>query len=416
MKNGMKFIIFLGDGMSDLPIAELNGQTPLMVARTPNLDRMVRDGVGGWSLNTPPGFYPGSDIANLGVLGYDVGKSYTGRSPLEAAAMGVELDANDMAFRCNLVSLSANFTIMEDFSADHIPTDQATQIIAYLNQNLASEHFQFYPGVSYRHLLVWRNYRSHGTEESATTDGQALTCVAPHDISDQAIHDHMPSGPNSAPIEQLMRASWEILADHPVNQERKKRQEKSANSIWLWGHGKKPTLASFQSRFGVSGGIISAVDLMRGIAAHIGFEAIHVPGATGWIDTDYEGKARACLEGLTRHDLIFVHVESPDEAGHAGRLDYKIQAIEDFDQRLVGPVLAAMESRGPFRAIALPDHPTPIASKTHNSDPVPFALYGAGIKPDTNTVYDERLLKSGSLVFDPGTKMMRALINPKNIC
>ena len=412
MENGMKFIIFLGDGMSDRPIEELNGQTPLMVARTPHLDRMVRDGVGGWSRNTPPGFYPGSDIANLGVLGYDVGESYTGRSPLEAAAMGVDLDANDMAFRCNLVSLSPDFTVMEDFSADHISTDQATQIIDYLNQRLASEPFQFYPGVSYRHLLVWRNYRVRGVVPDETAGGQALTCVAPHDISDQPIHGHLPSGPNAAPIEQLMRASWEILADHPVNQARKKRQEKPANSIWLWGHGGKPSLDTFQSRFGVSGGIISAVDLMRGIAAHIGFEALHVPGATGWIDTNYEGKARACIEGLARHDLMFVHVESPDEAGHAGRLDYKIQAIEDFDRRLVGPVLEAMASRGgPFRAIALPDHPTPIASKTHNSDPVPFALYGVGVQPDANRVYDERLLESGSLAFDPGTKMVRALID-----
>ena len=406
----MKFIIFLGDGMSDRPMEELNGQTPLMTARIPNLDRMVRDGVGGWSRNTPPGFYPGSDIANLGVLGYDVAQSYTGRSPLEAAAMGVLLGPHDLAFRCNLVSLSSDFTVMEDFSAGHIPTDEATRIITHLNQHLASEQFQFYPGVSYRHLLVWKNHDLH----SATTDGaavdQALACTAPHDISDQPIHSHFPTGTDAPPIERLMRASWEILADHPVNQERQKRQRPSANSIWLWGHGKKPTLDPFHTLFGVSGGMISAVDLMRGIASHIGLESIHVPGATGWIDTDYEGKARACLEGLTRHDLMFVHVESPDEAGHAGRLDYKVQAIEDFDRRLVGPVLEAMEKRGPFRAIALPDHPTPIASKTHNSDPVPFALYGAGIQPDANTVYNENLLQSGSLVFDPGTKMMRTLL------
>ncbi|MBF0460096.1 MAG: cofactor-independent phosphoglycerate mutase [Magnetococcales bacterium] len=394
----MKFVIFLGDGMSDRPMAELDGRTPLMVARTPNLDRMVRDGVGGWSRNTPAGFYPGSDVANLGVLGYDVAQSYTGRSPLEAAAMGVVLGERDVAFRCNLVSLSPDCTVMEDFSAGHIPTDQAAELIDYLNQNLASGWCQFYPGVSYRHLLVWRD------------GGSAVHCVAPHDIADQTIQEHLPTGLNAAPVVQLMRASWPLLADHPVNRARQERGEKPANSIWLWGQGKKPELEQFQDRFGYSGGMISAVDLMRGIALHIGFEPIQVPGATGWIDTNYEGKARACIEGLTRHDLMFVHVESPDEAGHAGRLDYKIQAIEDFDRRLVGPVLAALAAQGDFRAIALPDHPTPIAIRTHNADPVPFALYGTGIVPDGNTAYDERLLETGSLVFDPGTRMMRTLL------
>ncbi|MBF0582941.1 MAG: cofactor-independent phosphoglycerate mutase [Magnetococcales bacterium] len=394
----MKFIIFLGDGMSDQPMAELEGRTPLMVAQTPNLDRMVRDGVGGWSLNTPAGYYPGSDIANLGVLGYDVTQSYTGRSPLEAAAMGVELGDRDVAFRCNLVSLSTGFTHMEDFSAGHIATAQAAEIIAHLNKTLASAQFQFYPGVSYRHLLVWRN------------GSDAVQCVAPHDIADLAIQPHLPTGPAAAPIVQLMQASWSQLADHPVNQARRSRGEKPANSIWLWGQGKKPELEPFQARFALSGGMISAVDLMRGIAKHIGFEVIHVPGATGWIDTDYEGKAQACIEGLKRHDLIFVHVESPDEAGHAGRLDYKIQAIEDFDRRLVGPVLTAMEAQGNFRAVALPDHPTPVASRTHTSERVPFALYGTGIAPDNNTTYDERLLETASLTFDPGTRLIRTLI------
>lgn len=416
MESTMKFILFLGDGMSDLPVAELDGKTPLMVADTPNMDRMVREGVGGWSRNTPDGFYPGSDIANLGVLGYDVRESYTGRSPLEAAAMGVTLGPSDMAFRCNLVSLSDDFGIMEDFSAAHIPTDQATHLISYLNQQLGSDLFQFYPGVSYRHLLVWRDYRAHSKASLPMPDHEAIRCVAPHDISDQSIGGHLPSGVDAGPIERLVRASWKVLSDHPINHARRKGGERPANSIWLWGHGKKPTLTSFKKRFGLSGGMISAVDLMRGIAANIGFETLHVPGATGWIDTDYEGKAQACLEGLTRHDVMFVHVESPDEAGHAGRLDYKIQAIEDFDKRLVGPVLDAMASRGgAFRAIALPDHPTPVATKTHNADPVPFALYGSGVRTDDNTVYDERLLQSGSLHFDPGIKMMRALLSTGGI-
>ena len=394
----MKFIVFLGDGMSDRPMPELGGRTPLMVAHTPNLDHMVRSGLGGWSLNTPTGFYPGSDVANLGVLGYDVTRSYTGRSPLEAAAMGVELKPDDVAFRCNLVSLSADHTIMEDFSADHIATAEAAEIIAYLNKALATTDFRFHAGVSYRHLLVW-----HG-------GGDVLQCVAPHDISDRPIAGHLPSGRDAAPIAELIQKSWSLLAAHPINQSRLAAGKKAANSIWLWGHGGKPALIPFRDRFGLSGGMISAVDLMRGIAFHIGFEVFNVPGATGWIDTDYGAKARACLEGLARHDLMFVHVESPDEAGHAGRLDYKIKAIEDFDAKLVGPVLEEVSEMGPFRAVSLPDHPTPVATKTHNSDPVPFAMFGEGVLPDGNRTYDEGLLKTASLSFDPGTGLMSAFI------
>ncbi len=395
----MKFIVFLGDGMSDRPLPGLDGRTPLMAAKTPNLDRMVREGVGGWSLNTPEGYYPGSDVANLGVLGYDVTRCYTGRSPLEAAAMGVDLGEADVAFRCNLVNLGDDYSVMGDFSAGHISTPEAAGLIDHLNRELGDERFQFHPGVSYRHLLVWKN------------GGADLTCTAPHDISDRPIVGHLPSGKDAAPIGALMRASWKCLADHPINQKRVAAGKVAANSIWLWGHGGKPALTPFKDRFGLSGGIISAVDLMRGIAAHIGFEAIHVPGATGWIDTNYAGKARACLDGLTRHDILFVHVESPDEAGHAGRLDYKIQAIEDFDAQVVGPVLAGMAARGPFRAIALPDHPTPISTKTHNSDPVPLALFGAGVIPDGNSAYDERLLETGSISFNPGSSMMEKFIS-----
>lgn len=390
----MKFVIFLGDGMSDRPLDTLNGRTPLMAAHTPNLDRMVREGIGGWTLNTPTGHYPGSDIANLGVLGYDITKSYTGRSPLEAAAMGVELGPKDVAFRCNLVTLSSDFTIMEDFSADHISTHEAAELVVTLNEKLASGSFQFYPGVSYRHLLVWRD------------GGDQITNVPPHDISDRPIAGSLPTGPDAEPVNALMRASWTFLSDHPINRQRIASGKKPANSIWLWGHGKKPFLPVFRDLFGKTGGIISAVDLMRGIAAHIGFDVLHVPGATGWIDTDYEGKAAACLRGLEKHDLMFVHVESPDEAGHAGRLDYKMQAIEDFDARLVGPVLAALSQTGPFRALALPDHPTPLATKTHDPGPVPFAMLGTGLLPDDNLTYDERLLTTGSLTFDPGTKLM----------
>ncbi|MBF0284009.1 MAG: cofactor-independent phosphoglycerate mutase [Magnetococcales bacterium] len=382
--------------MSGAPLPELGGRTTLMAARTPHLDRMVARGIGGWSLNTPAGFYPGSDIANLGVLGYDVRQSYSGRSPLEAAAMGVSLAPEDVAFRCNLVTLREDFQVMDDFSAGHITSEEAAELIRFVDERLGTAALRFHPGVSYRHLLVW-----HGGRDGA------LRCVPPHEITDRPVAGSLPEGADAEPILALMRASWALLADHPINRSRVERGLKPANSLWLWGFGRKPRLTPFQERYGLSGGMISAVDLMRGIAVHLGMEVFLVEGATGWIDTNYEGKAAACLAGLERHDLMFVHVESPDEAGHAGRVDYKIKAMEDFDARLVGPVLAALEARGtPFRAVALPDHPTPVALKTHTSDPVPFAMMGEGIVPDDNTAYDEGLLRTASRHFDPGIQLM----------
>ncbi|HIJ84568.1 MAG TPA: cofactor-independent phosphoglycerate mutase [Magnetococcales bacterium] len=399
----MKYVVLLGDGMSDKPVPELSGRTPLMAAHTPNLDRMVRDGVGGWSLNTPKGYYPGSDVANLGVLGYDVTQGYTGRSPLEAAAMGVVLGTHDLALRCNLVTLDEHFGRMVDFSAGHISTTEAAVLVSFLDRELGTEAFRFYPGVSYRHLLVWQGGRDD------------MKTVPPHDISDQLVHDYLPSGPDAAAIRILMEKSQGILWDHKINRARIADGKKPANSVWLWGQGRKPRLPLFTDLHGKTGGMISAVDLMQGIAAHIGFERFTVPGATGWLDTHYEGKVAACLEGLRRHDLMFVHVEAPDEAGHEGRLDYKIQAIEDFDRRLVGPILAELEKVGNFRVLALPDHPTPVASRTHNSDPVPFALVGEGVLRDGNSVYDESLLTKGTLFFDPGYRLMSAFLGPQPI-
>jgi len=395
----MKYVVFIGDGMSDEPLAELGGKTPLMVALTPNLDRMVREGIGGWCQITPDGYSPGSDVANLGVLGYDVTNCYTGRSPLEAAAMGVELDAADVAFRCNLVTLSNDFKVMADFSAGHVTTNEAAELIRFVDERLGTDMLRFYPGVSYRHLMVWRD---------GITD---MKCTPPHDISDRPILEHLPTGEGAETILGLMQASWDILADHPVNQSRVARGLKPANSLWLWGQGRRPVIESFERRFRKRGGMISAVDLLKGIAVNIGFENIAVKGATGWIDTNYRGKAAACIDGLKRHDLMCVHVESPDEAGHAGRVDYKIQAIEDFDQKIVGPVLDYLASHGDYRAVACPDHPTPVALKTHTRDPIPFAMCGTGIHADGNDAYDERLLTRGSRSFEPGHRMMEFMLN-----
>ncbi len=394
----MKYAVFVGDGMSDEPMAELDGKTPLMVAHTPNLDRMVRTGIGGWCQITPPGYSPGSDVANLGVLGYDVSTCYTGRSPLEAAAMGVELGAADVAFRCNLVTLDDDFSVMGDFSAGHITTEEAAELIRFVDERLGTDTLRFHPGVSYRHLLVW----------SGGVTG--MECTPPHDISDRPVADYLPKGEGADTVLGLMRESWRILADHPVNLSRAERGLKPANSLWLWGQGRRPAVESFESRFGKRGGMISAVDLLKGIAVNIGFERFEVEGATGWIDTNYDGKAAACIEGLRRHDIMCVHVESPDEAGHAGRLDYKIKAIEDFDAKIVGPVLDYLESQGEYRAVACPDHPTPVALKTHTRAPIPFAMCGTGIAPDANVAYDERLLDAGSVSFDPGHRMMAFML------
>ena len=395
----MKYVVFVGDGMSDEPMAELGGKTPLMVAGTPNLDRMVREGIGGWSRITPEGYAPGSDVANMGVLGYDVSTCYTGRSPLEAAAMGVDLADEDVAFRCNLVTLRDEFSVMEDFSAGHVTTEEAAELIHFVGERLGTEALNFYPGVSYRHLLVWKG----GTA--------AMRCTPPHDISDRQVAGHLPEGEAADTLIGLMRESWRMLADHPVNQTRIRRGLKPANSLWLWGQGRRPQIESFEHRYGKRGGMISAVDLLKGIAFNIGFESIEVEGATGWIDTNYAGKAAACIDGLQRHDIMCVHVESPDEAGHAGRLDYKIKAIEDFDQKIVGPVLDYLATQGDYRALACPDHPTPVALKTHTREPVPFAMCGTDITADTNEAYDERLLSNGSVSFDPGYGMMEFMLN-----
>lgn len=394
----MKYVVLVGDGMSDEPMAELDGKTPLMVANTPNLDSMVREGIGGWCQITPDGYSPGSDVANLGVLGYDVATCYTGRSPLEAAAMGVELGEDDVAFRCNLVTLDDDFSVMGDFSAGHITTEEAAELIHFVDERLGADALRFHPGVSYRHLLVWNE---------GLTD---MECTPPHDISDRPVAGYLPKGEGADIVLGLMRDSWDILAGHPVNRSRLARGLKPANSLWLWGQGRRPAVESFSSRFGKRGGMISAVDLLKGIAVNIGFERFEVVGATGWIDTNYDGKAAACIEGLKRHDLMCVHVESPDEAGHAGRLDYKIQAIEDFDAKIVGPVLDYLAGQGEFRAVACPDHPTPVALKTHTRAPIPFAMCGTGIAPDANSAYDEQLLDAGSVSFDPGYRMMAFML------
>ncbi|MFQ5735834.1 MAG: cofactor-independent phosphoglycerate mutase [Thermodesulfobacteriota bacterium] len=361
----MKNVILIGDGMADNPIDELGGRTPLGFAHTPHLDSMASMGKLGLFATVPPGYAPGSDVANLSVLGYDPRKYYTGRAPLEAASIGVKLEEGDVAFRCNLVTLveKDGAVVMDDYSAGHISTEEATEIIEALAKVLATQGVRLYAGTGYRHLLVWKN----------GPKGELKT-TPPHDISDRSIEGFLPAGDGAEKLLELIELSQEVLLGLDVNKDRVAAGKKPASSIWLWGQGTAPLMPTIKQRFGVDGAIISAVDLMKGIGIYAGLEVLNVPGATGYIDTNYEGKVEFALSVLERKDFVVVHVEAPDEAGHQGNLEHKVQAIEDFDMKIVGPVLEGIEKYREYRVLALPDHPTPLALKTHTSDPVPFVL------------------------------------------
>jgi 2,3-bisphosphoglycerate-independent phosphoglycerate mutase len=359
----MKYIILLGDGMADYPIDSLNGKTPLEYAHTPNMDRMAAQGNLSLIDTIPPGLAPGSDVANMAVLGYDSRSFYSGRAPLEAANMGVALAPDDVAFRCNLVTLSdSSEPVMEDFTAGHISSNDAARIIKDLDLALGSKEFSFHPGVGYRHLLVW-----HGGE-------LGMKVTPPHDITGKKIAPWLPSGTGADVISRLMDLSRKVLADHPVNNERVARGAKPATSVWLWGQGRAPKIEKFTDRFHLTGGMISAVDLLNGIGIYAGLEVLKVEGATGYTDTNYLGKAQKALEALQRLDFVFLHVEAPDEMGHEGNLQGKIKAIEDFDDKVVGTALKGLPGLGEYRVAVLSDHPTPIVLKTHIADPSPVAF------------------------------------------
>lgn len=393
----MKIIVLLGDGMSDEPCAELDGKTPLQAAQTPNMDKMAQAGQVGLAHTVPDGLPPGSDVANLSVFGYDPRTCYTGRSPLEAISMGVQLGPHDVAFRMNLVTLTPHNgkIYMEDFSAGHIGSEESHQLVATLQAELGDERFEFHSGVGYRHLLVWRNGKD------------AMTATPPHDISGKKVLEYLPQGDGADELINLMNSSQMVLHNHPINKQRKERDELPATSIWLWGHGKSPVLQPYQEKFGLSGAVISAVDLMKGIGLCAGLEVINVPGATGYIDTNYKGKAEAALVALERLDFVYVHVEAPDEASHSGNLQHKIKAIEDFDQLVVGTVLAGADRFDDLRIICCPDHPTPVQKMTHTSDPVPFIVYRCGQQNGNGaTAYDEAQAKATGLVLAEGYQLM----------
>jgi len=325
----MKYVVLLGDGMADRPISALQGRTPLQAASTPNMDMLARQGRSGLARTVPDGFPPGSDVANLSVMGYLPQKYYTGRAPLEAAAMGVRLGQEDIAFRCNFVTVEGG--IMSDYSAGHITSEEGSDLIDALKPLMPEQ--RLYAGVSYRNLLVLKA-------------GAKAVCTPPHDISDQVIDGHLPRGQDADLLIELMQAAKPVLAKHPVNLKRIAEGKKPANMIWLWGQGPRPAMPTFQELYGLKGAMISAVDLLRGIGKYAGLEVVEVPGATGNIDTNYEGKVEAALSALNTLDFVYLHVEAPDEAGHEGKMDEKIRAIELFDERVVGPVIEGLCRRG----------------------------------------------------------------------
>jgi 2,3-bisphosphoglycerate-independent phosphoglycerate mutase len=394
----VKYIILVGDGMSDYPLEELDGKTPLMVAKTPHMDFLARHGILGRVQTIPTGFPPGSDVANLSLLGYDPRVFYTGRAPLEAASLKLSLETGDVAFRCNLVTLreEGGEFIMDDFSAGHISSEDAREIIQSVHKQLGKKTISFYPGVSYRHIMVWKG----GKVEFETTP--------PHDITGRKISTHLPYGSGSETVIELMEKSRRILARHPVNERLRRTGKKPANSIWLWGQGKPLAIPSFMEKYHCSGSVISAVDLIKGIGISAGLESISVPGATGYLDTNYRGKAEYAIKSLRERDFVFVHVEAPDEAAHNGSIEDKIKAIEAFDEKVVGTVVEKVKEFSSFRIMVLPDHATPTRLMTHASDPVPFVIYPPinDSGPDTLQSYDEFSARKSDLFIAPGYKLM----------
>ena len=393
----MKYVILVGDGMADRPISELNGRTPLRAAQTPHLDSLAARGRLGTAVTIPPAApEAGSDVGNLSILGYDPLQHACGRGPLEAANMGVALSPEDVAFRCNLVTRDGD--VMADYSAGHITSEEAGELIRTVGAELGRRGLEFHPGVSYRHLLVWRG------------GPVGAVCHPPHDFSGGSIAAHWPSGPGAEVLGRLIEESWAMLENHPVNRDRRTRGLAPANSIWFWGQGRPPRLRTLPERFGRKGFVISAVDLVNGLGRLVGLDVVRVPGATGYLDSDLAGKAAAALQALADHDLAYVHVEAPDEASHEGSLAKKIQAIELFDAQVVGPILQGLPALGPHRVLVMPDHPTPLAVRTHTREPVPFAIFDSREERNAGRGFCEEEAAQGEWRGIPGPKVIELLL------
>jgi 2,3-bisphosphoglycerate-independent phosphoglycerate mutase len=403
----MKYAIIIPDGCADEPQESLGGKTPLQAAHKPHMDRIARTGFVGRSNNVPEPLTPASDVATLSLFGYDPLVVYTGRAPLETAAMGIRLGPDDWAIRCNLLTIE-NET-MRDFTAGHIGNDEGRQLIETLQRTLGGPlpggagSLEFHAGVSYRNILVYRANRA------APFSGETKT-QPPHDIPDRPIADHLPKGPGGDLLKSLMERSRAVLRDHPVNQARQSAGKPAATQIWLWGQGKAPSLRPFAEVYGKRGAILSAVDLVRGVGVLLGWKRIDVPGATGYLDTDYAAKGRYGVAALADHDLVCVHVEAPDEASHEGRGDAKVKALEQIDQHIVGPLLEALPKYGNWRILVSPDHRTPLRTRAHAYGMVPFAMAGTGITPKGQASYDESVAEKSDVAFEKGHELMRRFL------
>ncbi len=403
----MKYIIILADGCSDYPIAKLGGKTPLMAANTPNIDALCAKSRCGLLKTVPDDMPPGSEIANMAVLGYDVHEVYQGRGVLEAASMGVDLKDDDLAMRCNLICID-EYGRIKNHSAGHITTEESHQLIDFLNDKLSAPEHKFHPGVSYRHLFV------------VNKGSNAVKCTPPHDVPGTAYRDVLvkateSNGEQTADLlNKLILSSQALLADHPVNKTRITAGKDPANSVWFWSPGYRPKMKTFMELYGKTGAVISAVDLIYGIGAYAGFEAIKVPGSTGLYNTNYEGKAEAAVNALKHVDLVYLHIEASDEAGHEGDVDLKVKTLEYLDQRVVKYIVEQTEkSSEPFAIAILPDHPTPCDLRTHVHDPVPFMIYHPGTQPDSVKQYDEESVKNGYYGLLKGDGFIKALLNHK---
>lgn len=396
----MKYVVVLCDGMADYPVPALGGKTPMMVAKKPHIDALAAKAEVGLVRTVAPGLKPGSDVANMSVLGFDPHRFYTGRSPLEAASIGIDMKDSDVSLRTNLVTLSDKGEpfadkVIEDYCADDISTEEAHQLIEAVQAAFGGGEYDFYTGVSYRHCLIW-----HG----GTTELGNMT--PPHDITGKVIGPHLSTAETARPLLEMMEKSFDLLKDHPVNKARVAAGRRPANCIWLWGEGKRPALQPFEALYGIKGGMVSAVDLLKGIANCAGMEVAEVPGATGYIDTDFEGKAKAALDLLTRNDLVYVHFEAPDECGHRNEPENKVKAIEMIDSRVLPILEEGLEQYEDYKILLLPDHPTPIVTRTHASDPVPYLLYQKSARKTGVDTINEETAKATGIYMENGPAMM----------
>ena len=398
----MKYAIVIPDGCSDLPMEELGGKTPLQVANIPYMDKVAQLGMVAQTDNVPKHFPAGSEVANMTLFGYDPNVYFTGRAPIEAAAQGIQLGEHDWAVRCNLVTILDQ--IMVDFTAGHISTDEARQLLSSLSEAVGDPRLEFVPGVSYRNLMLYRGKEGEKPPFSSDTRTRA-----PHDLTDLPVTDDYPRGPGSDLLTELMHTSVPVFAEHAVNKSRLAAGHRSATNVWLWGLGKAPQLPPFQERFGLRGAMITGVDLLRGLAALIGWDRIEVEGATGYLDTNYAGKGASAVEALDKYDIVCVHVEATDEASHEGRHDEKIKALESIDLHVVKPLLEKLQSMGEYRMLVLPDHPTPCSTKKHSHGYVPLAVCGTGISGPGES-YSEASAAAAGKSFDNGWEMMEVFV------